>query len=331
MERAIIQIGSHHIGSITVSESAVRADKGVPHPHLVLPISIELNARPITEQLAIPDLWSALNLGQPADARTQVGSWVHLTESRTFLATSTERGVSSFPYELRIPIDPPTVQQLESHRHQSSDKSFAANVAFVARAVWVYGVGNSFPIHGGPDPQAIKNHSFPTTYGMFYRVDHFEGVRVTHLPIRISASDWVDKVLPGLGLDRVRLLELTLPRPGGIVNEKVIRFLDEAFRNFDSGRYRESISSTRDARNALEQSLEATKSHPIADVVVERSGLSREHPRRQFLFDAWSLYSKLTNAGPHFESGEVVTAEDARLALYATSIFLEYLASIPKN
>ena len=323
-------ISSNRVGSISIDESQVRG-VGTPFsPSLTVPLTIKMTARPMEQKLAVPELWCALSLAQPLSAANQIGPWTRVMNNGAFLAASKTNGETAFGHEVRFPLTPANIEQMEQHRHQAPDKGFEGNLAFRAQVVWVSGIGNGIQTPGQRDPLAIASSPFETGIGPFYTVAPFGQATVSEARFRIAVSEWVDKVLPGIGYNRVRLIEVNLAKLTDLVPEKVITYLNEAFHNFDLGRYRESISSARDVRHALEDSLGATTNRPIADVVIGRLGLPPEDPRRKFLIDAWTYYSKITNAGPHYESGQGVTREDARLCLDVTAAFLEYLGSLLK-
>jgi hypothetical protein len=46
------------------------------------------------------------------------------------------------------------------------------------------------------------------------------------------------------------------------------------------------------------------------------------------MLKAWSTYSSLTTAGPHYWSAEGLTRHDALLTLEMTAIFVEYLGEL---
>ena len=46
------------------------------------------------------------------------------------------------------------------------------------------------------------------------------------------------------------------------------------------------------------------------------------------MLKAWSTYSSLTNAGPHYLPAERLTRHDALLTVEMTAIFVEYLGEL---
>jgi hypothetical protein len=330
MSQTHVNISSYTVGSISVDENGVRGEGPTLNPHLKIPIKVELTARPTIQQLAIANLWCTLNLGDPHQAATQVGPPIPVFSNSAFLAASPAEGKSASPYDLRFPVPLAALHFIEVRRHASQNHDFVANLVFNATIIWVSGVGNSISSLQGTEPRAIPDNPFAATpsMGMLFTVAPFDLGGTEPLQVRVSASQWVADVLPGLGYDRVRMIEFTLPKATGAVSETVIKYLDDAFVHYDAARYRDAISRCRDARNALEAHLGASSSHPIADVVMERLGLSNEDPRRAYIFDAWSTYSKLTNAGPHYQRADGLTRHDALLCLNATPMFVEYLGGL---
>lgn len=327
---ANIMLGSYGVGSINVDASQVRGAGSPINPHLVAPIIVELNARPIDQQLAITRLWCTLNLDKSSDASTQIGPPIPVLTNRAFVATSPPPSGDRKELEhLRFPIPLAALHFIEERRLTTPNHEFVANLLFRATIVWVSGSGNTIEELQGTEPRTIPNNPFASmmNMGMLYTIAPLHEVRIDPLQVRVPASIWVTNVLPGLGYARVRLIELVLPRANDVVPEDVIKNLDEAFSLYDAGQYRDAITRCRQARTDLERSLGASREYPIADVVIEKSGLTKDDPRYDFLLKAWSTYSYLTNAGPHKE-GEYLNRHDALLCIEMTAIFVEYLGGL---
>jgi hypothetical protein len=160
--------------------------------------------------------------------------------------------------------------------------------------------------------------------GLFSFVVPFWNTRIDDLPVRIPQSTWVDRVLPGLGLDRLRLVELALPAFGGPLPQEVVPHFDAARRDYDAGRYRECIQQCRSIRHAVERHLGATEKQPVQEQVGQRLGWPADSPQRMFLAQTWKALVDLTNAALH-RLDTVFQARDARACLLTTAVLLEYL------
>src|SRR6185437_4720410 len=71
--------------------------------------------------------------------------------------------------------------------------------------------------------------------------------------IRIEKSDWVERILPGLGYDKRLLIDLPLPQHPAAPDEikEAVRFLELARQQLNREQYRPAVHSCREAKDAL--------------------------------------------------------------------------------
>ncbi len=89
--------------------------------------------------------------------------------------------------------------------------------------------------------------------GRYSRVIVFWGARIVDFPVQVLAERWVKQVLPELGLNSLRLVEVALPTPGGFYPELAPTSFDEAQQGYDPGNYRACIEKCRYVRHAIEE------------------------------------------------------------------------------
>jgi hypothetical protein len=307
----------------------VRGEGGPYDARLVLPLILTMYPRKPEEALALTELTCSLHLGMPAFDQNQVGPTVTMTLQQNMPCRSLSDRPNSHTLEVRVPLSQPVVAHLDAQRHTSADKAFTAVLRLSATVGWLYKIGNTFP-SGSPEPQAIGNHPFSSALGLFSLVAPFWDTRIEPLPIRITAPLWIDNALPGLGYDRLRLIEVMVPSPGEPLLTMVIPFFDDARRDYDAGRYRECVQKCRDVRHAVEQHLGATgkEGDRVADKVAARLGLSADDPRRKLLDGMWQGLVLLTSEAHHISNPGGYTAANARGCLLLTATLLDYLRSL---
>jgi hypothetical protein len=179
--------------------------------------------------------------------------------------------------------------------------------------------------HNGP-----SDDDFPweQQLGTFAEVFPFWTTQVQPVQINIDQSSWINKVLPGLGYDQLRLVELKFPPPLPDHINAASQF-DKAKRALDERRYGDCIDKCRGLLNMWEQQFGATKNKHIAQVIADDRGWSDDDVRRQLLDSLWKEVGDVANA-PHHPEGdvdvEVFERRDARLILLLTSALSEWVS-----
>lgn len=131
---------------------------------------------------------------------------------------------------------------------------------------------------------------------------------------------WVRNVLPGLGIDRVRLIEVAFPPPLPEIGNAAAQF-DEAQRAFDLQDYTDCVGKCRGLIRAWNRQLGASKQKHLAQIIGERCGWHEDDPRYALLDSVWQGLLGVVSAPLHQEDQPKpfrATAEDARLHLMLT-------------
>jgi len=234
-----IQIGSRSIGRASVDGDQVRGEGGPHDARIVLPLTVELYQQRSEAQLAITAMACSLHATGGVNPVNQIGPTV-LPVGPNRLLTSSDAGIARYPVEVRLSVGAALLSRLEQQRHGSDDRSFVATLSLAPSVVWIARVGNSFTRTGAPEPNAMT-HPFETGLGILSVLAPFWSVPLVALEVRVSASTWIDKVLPGLGLDRIRLIELNIPPAGGVIPISAMQAFDAARREYDLGNYHDCI------------------------------------------------------------------------------------------
>jgi len=198
-----IRVGSRYIGQVVVQDNLVTGEGGPHDPRLVFPIAFTLDPRPMKQALALLDVTCSLHLTSTASDQNQVGQSItlHLAREqmriRTFPQTSQTQG-----FQLRVPLSQSLLALVESHRHQADDKAFRAYLRLAPSVGWLYEIGNSRGLDGTPDGPLAE---LENNLGLYSKFAQLWTTEIADLKLEVPASVWVEKVLPGLGLDRLRL------------------------------------------------------------------------------------------------------------------------------
>jgi hypothetical protein len=134
-------------------------------------------------------------------------------------------------------------------------------------------------------------------HGMLADLTLFWSPAVSDLGFVVEQATWVKQVLPALGYDVIRLVEVHLPTE--LDDQRARAAFGRQLRHLDLGGYRESITASRDLLHAWEKRLAATRERPVAAVVADGQGWSEEDPRRRFLDQLWTAAKDLPNTVLH--------------------------------
>jgi len=140
--------------------------------------------------------------------------------------------------------------------------------------------------------------------------------------------DLAREVLPGLGYDRVRSVEIVLPPPLPGNGPAAAEF-DRARQALDKRRYADCAASCRGILKLWEQQYGASKTERLAHVVARARGWTdTERPR--FLDRLWQATTDMANAHHHPEGSSQPLAldpADARLLFMLVTALSEYLGA----
>jgi hypothetical protein len=326
-----IMVGSNRsVGRVSVDAGMIRAEGGPLEPRLVIPVTIEMHNRPAEQMLALTYLIGHLHIGDANNPSTQVGWPARMEFIPGFHARSLPEGKSEHYAELRCQMTPISVERLESSRHGGSDSPFELQLRCEGAVAWIRTTwGEMQPSHGRAGTVDAAD-PFHMQFGLHSQLSYLWTVKIDTLRIQVEPSAWIANVLPGLGIDRLRLLEVAFPPtlPGGANSAKAF---DDALRAFNTRHYEECIGKCRAIVAAWNKKLRATKAQPIGVIVAVGHGWSSEDARIAWLNGIWHALIDMSNAAHHQESRaerQGFSMHDAKLHLMMTAAVSEYLGAL---
>lgn len=316
-----IMVGNKGIGTASINGGSIRGEGGSLHPQLVVPLKLDLSNFPAESMLALSRVKATIGADQNVFAHNALCRPVVEDLTDGFRVHSIPSGSVSNTVDLRFWLTAAEVEHIESLRHKVQSSTFTLYVDVQA---WVAGVKTYNEMRPGQPPQESP---WEFNYGMYSQLYPFWTCRITTMWVQIDQSHWIDNVLPGLGYDRLRLLELSFPPPLPDHSSAAAQF-DKARKALDQRRYGDCISECRGLLNMWEKQYGATKQKRLADVVAGDRRWPEDDIRRQLLDTLWKEVGDVANA-PHHPEGDV-NAElfndtDARLILVLTAALSEYV------
>ena len=322
--------GGPSIGSISVDESLIRGEGGPGLPQLVVPVKITLHSQSADQMLAVVQMRASLHRDQQTSSMSLACPPVSLDLTGGFLAWSMSNGVTgSNSVELRFFLSASDIEALERKRHANQADIFQL---YLELDPAVAGLRNfnqhkayqeSTPAPSGPWDG--------TQFGMYAQTFIFWTASIQTILLNVERTTWIERVLPGLGYDRSRLVEVDLPPPLPMHGSSASEF-DKAKRAFDERRYSDCVAACRGLIGIWEKSLGVTGQLHIAAVIASRLGWSEADLRRRFLDDLWKSANDLSNVPHHPEGQDVIPqsieARDARLLFLVVVGLSEYLGTL---
>jgi hypothetical protein len=171
----------------------------------------------------------------------------------------------------------------------------------------------------------------PMNFGIYEDVvGVFWTATINTFPVRVETSRWVRDVLPGLGYDRLRLVQVKLPPVLPEHPSAAVQF-DKARAAIDSRRYEDAVAACRGLLKMWSDKLGASSKDPVAKVVGDERGWVADDPRRQFVDGLRKAATDFVNA-PHHPEGPNqplwLDYPDARLAWMLVALLSEYLGTL---
>jgi hypothetical protein len=277
--------------------------------------------RPKESMLAITEITGRLCPDQ--NAFPQNALCARQTESLTngFPVRSLPHGSSDHTVQLRFSLTSAEVEHLEALRHSSKSDAFCLYLGLDATV-------SGLRTHNEVVPDVEQEPSpWDMNLGLYSEVLPFWDSRIDVTMIQVEQSRWVRDVLPGLGHNRIRLLEMTFPPPLPDHTSAAAQF-DKAKRALDERRYGDCILGCRGLLNMWEKQFGTTAKRRIAEVVADDRGWPAGDIRRDLIDTLWKEVGDVANA-PHHPEGdvnaEIFEGRDARLVLSLTAALSEYL------
>lgn len=317
-------VSGPRVGEVRLDSTQLRGEGGWADPRLVLPLTLVMQQQPIHHQIALTRLTASLHTAQPPAPSTQLGGAATLTLLENMPCLSVSAGPNEQHPEVRIPITQPLVARLEALRHAAPEGRLSLYLHLEGTFVWLRHTGNSGA--QGAAESTLGEGGWDTSVGLFSEMLPFWNSFIAPLRIEIEPRVWVEQVLPGVGYDQVRLVELNLaniPALGILPSQ-----FDEARRKYDAGDYPGCVATCRSIQTAWEQHVGATRKTPLATTLAEHLHWPPKDWHTAMLDAMWKGYADMVNA-PHHPEQEPPplppTAADARFCLLFTAIISEYL------
>lgn len=141
-------------------------------------------------------------------------------------------GINRIGLDLRFGLTVAGVARIEEARRSTSPGGPFLHITFEARVAWLE------QTHGQPsDPPG--SDPFQTMLGLHSALNFFWTTSIDAISVGVDPSVWIANVVPGLGVDRVRLVEIHLlpALPTGLASAR----WDDAQRAFQNQKYDECI------------------------------------------------------------------------------------------
>ena len=316
IRQPIVLGGGQRAGSISVNGGTVRGEGGPLRPRLVVPLKFEMNPQPKGAMIAVISLTASL-VASPNTSPTQVLCQPATRQLISRFPAASQTYTFDYTEEVQFFLSEAEVEDIETLRHARNTDVFTLHLDLdvVVAAIRSH--------NGTGTEQAPWNPQF----GTFAEVFPFWTTQVESVQIDIEQSSWVNNVLPGLGYDQLRLVELKFPPP--LPDHKnAARQFDKAKRALDERRYGDCVDKCRGILNMWEMQFRATKDRRVAQVIAEDRGWPKDDVRRQLLDAMWKEVGDVANS-PHHPEGDVDTElfeqRDARLILVLVAALSEYL------
>jgi hypothetical protein len=318
VQKSSIRVGHKYVAEVWVDSGAVKGEGGPNRPELVVPVSIQMAVQPDDAQLGVAWLRGSLslsvnpisdkNLSRPVDEVT-VGNRLIVS-----LATSGR----DQEVILRFPIAADEIERMEGARHSVGADGFTLYLSLQTVVVAVASVIND---------HAHRSGRWDANLGMLAELLPFWHSIVDPVRFTVSQSHWVNQVLPGLGYEQRRLIEVAFP-PSLPEHGRAAREWDKARTALDTGHYDECIALCRSQLRGWSKQLGASGKQPVAMVIAAKRGWAADDSGVPFIDSIWSAALNMTNSQNHPEGSADDpgnNAADARMMLLLTAALSEYV------
>lgn len=308
------------IGTMSLDPSRITGEGAPTYPCLVFPFQFSIYpSKSKGAMIAITHLSASLHAGVPASDQNQLGPGSQMNlygfTTRSMSSPTPNQGT----IQVRLPVSQALLTHIEDQRLRHLEHAALLHLHLQPTIAWMERSGNL-------SPDGYEEHPFKdVSSGPFSSLAPFWYPQAGDLSFQVSASDWAQHVLPGLGYNTVRFLEIALPSSLDFLPDTILAYYDTAQRHFDQGNYREAMASCRDIRNTIEEHLGAIRTSPVATVFADRLGLPPDAPQRALLDATWKALATATNQAHHLPEGPRLTGADARMCLFLTAMLLDYL------
>ncbi len=325
-EQYLLVNNAQSAGSVAVDQSRIRGEGGPKRPQLVIPATVAMAVCSDDSALALTELRASLRPETSAFPWDTVGRQSTLDLADGFLGWSRPDIENKHPIELRISMSSVDVEEIEHRRHLDPDGRTRLALFLDPVVEGVRHFNQQLPgresLNAGPWDQP--------RFGMYSQRFTFWSSTIQPIPLTIEMSQWVEAILPALGYNQLRLIELVLPPALPGHNAAAIEF-DKARLAFDQRRYAECVAACRGLVAMWNRLLGADKSNQLGSVIGDRLHWPEGDKRRTFLTETWVAVIDMVNVPPHPEgqpNPQHYSSDETRLIFREVAVLSEFLSSV---
>ena len=319
MSEAAITIGNGiPVGNVTVDPSKIKGVGSWYNPYLHIPIKIEMYGRKEGEHIALIRLSASLHLKETIDISNQFGDRVsydllYNMPNRSTVATKPAESQA----QLLFSLTHEQIKQLDDIRRTPGNDLFLHLEPIVValrqteQAVLTLG-------------EQRANVSLLSDFA-YYWLSRIEALR-----IQTAEMKWVDSIFPGIGYDRYRLVEVSLPTSDILVPKEAIEYFQRAKKYYDEGSNPECLRESRLALEEIEKHLKV-QGHKLGTAITKKLGWHDQPElteQAKFLDNTWVGLYMLANAASHTPSTKSLLPADAHTGFLSIAVMLEYLGQL---
>jgi hypothetical protein len=323
----LITLSNYGVGRVSVDPAMVRGEGGAHDARIVVPVSIEMSPQPAEQQLALVRLSGVLHLDDPSLPQSRIGGPDSVDLTYNMVCRSLPDGSVAQVVELRFSLAAPIIEKLERRRHDAHAHEAVLHLGLEGTVVWLH------TTHGNVPPRNTESalgREIAGRFALHSEMSVFWYTRIDSLRLAIDQAQWVRNVLPGLGYNNVRLVELTLPPILPFSANAGTRFA-QVQQAFDTERYEDAVAGTRAILSAWNSYFRTGKQRLLADVLGKLLGWPPADPRRPLVDALWKSVTDFANV-PHHPEGQETPFDpspaDARLQLLLVTILSDYLGNL---
>ncbi len=305
------------VGKAIVNPREIQGVGGWHNPYLHIPIKIQIFPTKKEEQIALIRLTASLHLTENPSPTDQFGARVSYDQVFNLPNVSpTGTAPSEGGVQLLFSLTHEQIKELEDLRHTPNSNLYLYLEPVIAR---MSETGQAYLTLGD------QKHSI----GLQSNLAYLWLATIGTLRIETAEMRWAENIFPGIGYDRFRLIEITLPSSSRLVPDGAIDMLEKARRDYDTADYNGCVEYCRFAIEAVERHLSVpAHTHKLGDAVAGALGWNTDAEQCKFLNLACQAYFKLTSAAHHYPSTISLLPADAHTALLSTATLLEYLGQL---
>ena len=260
MSEAAITIGNGiPVGNVIVDPRAIKGVGGWYNSYLCIPIKIQMYARNDGEHVALIRLTASLHLTEIIDINNQFGDRVVYDllfnmAHRSTVATKPAEG----DVQLLFSLTHEQIKQLDDIRRTPASPLFLHLEPIVValrqteQAVLTLG-------------EQRANVSLLSDFAYYWLSS------IGTLRIETAEMKWIESIFPGIGYDRYRLVEVSLPASDILVPQEAIDYFQKAKKYYDEGNHIECLRECRLALEEIEKHLQV-QGHKLGTAITKKLG-----------------------------------------------------------